>query len=65
MNPYLKRGLTWALMMYIMMVFISPLIFNGKLTIQKALIGIPIWMIGGLGMAYLYKKTDSSAKKDK
>ena len=39
-------GLSWGFIMYIFMVFVPPFFSEGGLTLQKALIGIPIFASG-------------------
>ena len=52
---WLKLGLFWGLFMYITMTYIFPLINHEEITKTKMLIGIPFWLIGGLGFGYTMK----------
>ena len=59
-NPFsgygwVNMGLSWGFIMYIFMVFVPPFFSEGGLTLQKALIGIPIFAICGLGFGYSMK----------
>jgi hypothetical protein len=52
---WLKSGLLWGLFMYVAMTFIFPLIEQEQISRMKILIGIPIWLFGGLGFGYTMK----------
>jgi len=59
-NPYegrgwLKQGLRFGFFMYIFMTVVFPLISKEKIILNDLLIGIPIWIIGGLGFGYIMK----------
>ncbi len=59
-NPFegyawIKQGLYWGIWMYVLMTLLFPIINGEKLTFINALIGIPIWTIGGLGFGYTMK----------
>ena len=56
-NPYsgkgwVKYGITWAVFMYVLMTFIFPLLTNDPITEKGILLGIPIWLVGGLLFGY-------------
>jgi len=52
---WLKLGLLFALIMYVVMTILFPLIDNKEMTQRSLLIGIPIWLICGLGWGYWMK----------
>lgn len=52
---WLKIGLLWGLFMYLIMIFIFPLIQQEQITRLKILIGIPVWLLSGLGFGYIMK----------
>jgi len=59
-NPYegtgwLKQGLFFGVFMYVFMDIIFPLFSNEVLTKRDLLIGIPIWLIGGLVFGFIMK----------
>ena len=59
-NPYegrgwIRQGLYWGLLMWIMMAVIFPLIDGSGITVKTLLIGIPVWAVGGLGFGYTMK----------
>lgn len=60
-NAYQKggwiwQGFTWGLLMYITMTFLYPLFSDEPITWARALIGIPIWALAGLGFGYAMKQ---------
>lgn len=52
---WLKSGLFFGLFMFVTMQIIFPLIENKKITQKSILIGIPIWLICGLGWGLTMK----------
>ncbi len=46
---WLKEGLIFGLFMYVFNVILLPLLsYTDKITTRKLLVGIPVWLIGGL-----------------
>ncbi len=54
-KEWLKFGLSWGLFMYVMMTILFPLIEQEQITTKIILIGIPIWIIGGILLGYTMK----------
>jgi hypothetical protein len=52
---WLISGLLFGLFMYFAMTIIYPLITQQEITLRALLIGIPLWLIGGLGWGYTMK----------
>jgi hypothetical protein len=52
---WLKSGLFFGLFMYLIMIIVFPWIDGEEITQRKLLIGIPFWLIGGLGWGYIMK----------
>ena len=52
---WLRSGLIFGLLMYVTMSIIFPLIEREEITQKKLLIGIPIWLICGLGWGLTMK----------
>ncbi|WP_461637962.1 hypothetical protein [Labilibaculum euxinus] len=52
---WLKFGLSWGLLMYIITILIMPLINQAEITQRSLLTGIPLWLIGGLAWGYTMK----------
>lgn len=55
-KTWLKSGLLWGLFMFVSMVLIYPMIKGVEITQKSILIGIPLWLIGGLGWGYTMKR---------
>jgi hypothetical protein len=56
MKSWVKFGLVWGTFMFLMMNIVFPLIDGNSLTIKSFIIGIPIWLIGGLIFGYVSRK---------
>lgn len=59
-NPYsdknwVKSGLSFAVLMFILMTFILPLLINEEITWLTVGLGLIIWPIGGLAFGYWMK----------
>lgn len=52
---WLKSGLLFGLFMFVSMVIIYPFVKGDEITRKSILIGIPLWLIGGLGWGYTMK----------
>jgi len=52
---WIKLGLLWGVMMFIIITFGLPLIKQEEITGVNVLIGIPIWIISGLLFGYIMK----------
>jgi len=68
-NPYdgwgwLKQGLSFGFGMYVGMTIIFPLMMKEPITQKDLLIGIPFWLIGGLGFGYLMKLMTNKKEKN-
>lgn len=53
--PWLKIGIGWGGVMFILVTIIYPLIDGKEITLKMILIGIPIWTVAGLGFGYIMK----------
>jgi hypothetical protein len=48
-NIWIIEGLVWGIIMFLFMTFIYPFLISGELiTWKNVLIGIPIYLLGGL-----------------
>lgn len=52
---WLKSGLFFGTFMYVSMIIVFPLIDGEVITLRRMLIGIPVWLICGLGWGYIMK----------
>ena len=48
MKKWLKAGLVWGMMMFVIMTLVYPYFNNEIITIKKVLIGLVLWTIGGV-----------------
>jgi hypothetical protein len=51
-HKWIRHGLSWGVFMYLSTVFLFPLLRGKKITMMAVLIGIPLWIIGGLAFGY-------------
>jgi hypothetical protein len=47
-HKWIRVGLLWGLFMYLFNVLLFPLLRGEKITLAGIVIGIPLWIIGGL-----------------
>ncbi len=52
---WLKSGLGFGLIMYVSLIIAFPLIKEEEITQRNLLLGLPFWIIGGLGWGYTMK----------
>jgi hypothetical protein len=63
---WLVSGLLFGLFMFIAIEILYPLIAEHEITLRALLIGIPLWLIGGLGWGYTMKiMMDKIERKNK
>ena len=48
MKKWLKAGLVWGMMMFVIMTFIYPYFNNKEITTKSIVIGFILWTIGGV-----------------
>lgn len=60
MKKWVRSGLVWGGVLYILTMVVFPLFDHERFTLTKILLGIPLWIITGLIIGYLLKgkKTD-------
>lgn len=49
---WLATGIVWGVVMYALVNFVIPLVSQQPVTTKAMLIGIPIWLLGGLAYGY-------------
>ncbi len=55
MKKWVRSGLVWGGILYIITMIIFPLIDHEQFTVTKILLGIPLWIVVGLIIGYLLK----------
>ncbi len=59
-NNWIKKGLFFGLFMFFGIVIFFPLISpTEEITVRKLLLGIPVWIFGGLLYGYAFYKVSS------
>ncbi|GGB75426.1 hypothetical protein GCM10007424_14200 [Flavobacterium suaedae] len=56
MKKWVRSGLVWGVSFYLITIIIIPLMNNEDLSSYKLLVGIPLWIITGLAVGYLFDK---------
>lgn len=56
MKKWVRSGLVWAGIMYIIAMIAFPLLDGERLSLNKILLGIPFWIVVGLIIGYLFDK---------
>lgn len=54
-RDYLKSGLYFGIFMLVSMGIIYPLIYGKEITLKSIVIGVPLWIIGGVASEYTMK----------
>jgi membrane protein DedA with SNARE-associated domain len=56
MKKWVRSGLIWAGILYIITMIIFPLIDHESFDLEKLMLGIPLWAVVGLIIGYLFEK---------
>lgn len=58
-------GIAWGVIMYVLMTFIVPIIGidDSPITLEKSLISIPVWLLGGLLFGFVMQKINTKYPK--
>jgi len=66
MKKWVRSGLVWGGILYVITMVLFPLIDREKFDITKILLGIPLWIVTGLTIGYLFdkKKRQRQQKKE-
>lgn len=59
---WLKVGFSWAGLMYILSIFINPLITGEEINKWLIIIGIPVWTLGGFCLTYVLQNLNWQIK---
>ncbi|MEE1898847.1 hypothetical protein GN157_10535 [Flavobacterium rakeshii] len=62
MKRWLRSGLVWGGVLYIIAMIIFPIIDGETLSYHKILFGIPFWIVVGLIIGYLFEKRKKHQK---
>lgn len=61
MKKWIKEGIAWGVIMFIMMMIIFPWIEGEEITLKRMLVGAPIWGAGGLFYGFLMSKVKADS----
>lgn len=53
---WIKTGLTWGAIMFVIMQIAYPLINSEEITLKSIVIGVLLWSIGGLSFGYTMRR---------
>lgn len=56
MKSWVKFGLIWGVFMGLMLTVVFPLLDGSEIHLNKILVSIPIWLVGGLLFGYVSRK---------
>ncbi|MDD7915799.1 hypothetical protein [Polaribacter ponticola] len=56
MKKWIKVGLIWAIIMFLLMVFVFPYFNNEEITKNGVLSGLIIWTLAGLVFGFVMRK---------
>lgn len=62
MKKWVRSGLIWGGILYILTMMIFPLLDGERLSWFKIIMGIPLWIITGLIIGYLFKNKKGKKK---
>ncbi|NDI98283.1 hypothetical protein GWA97_04265 [Flavobacterium sp. LaA7.5] len=65
MKKQVWLGLLWGVLLYTATMVLFPLIDGEKFSFYKLLMGIPLWLVVGLSISYLFNKKGKTAKTRK
>lgn len=56
MKKWVRSGLVWAGILYVITMGLFPMIDHERFDLEKLLLGIPLWAVVGLIIGYLFEK---------
>ena len=63
MKKWVRSGLVWAGILYIITMGFFPLIDHEGFNLEKLLLGLPLWAVVGLIIGYLFEKKPKRKKQ--
>ena len=61
MKNWVKKGLLWGAIGYVITMVLFPVIDGEDLSVTKLILGIPLWIIVGMALGYLIKGSKETA----
>jgi len=65
MKKWVRSGLVWAGILYVITMIFFPLFGHEHFTTEKLLMGLPLWALVGLILGYLFDKKPKSKNSKK
>ena len=65
MKNWVRSGLVWGGVLYIITMIAFPMLDGERLNTTKIIMGIPLWIVVGLTIGYLLKDRKKSKVKPK
>ncbi|WP_294821686.1 hypothetical protein [uncultured Flavobacterium sp.] len=65
MKKWVRSGLIWGGLLYVITMILFPLIDHEKFDTVKLLLGIPLWIVVGLTIGYLFGNKKKAVKTKK
>ena len=63
MKRWVRSGLVWGGIFYVVTMILFPLIDHERFNVTKILLGIPLWIVVGLTIGYLFDNKKKKAKR--
>lgn len=63
MKKWVRSGLVWAGILYIITMVLFPLIDHERFDLEKLLLGLPLWAVVGLMIGYLFERKKGKTKR--
>lgn len=65
MKDWLRSGLVYGGILYIFTIMLLPLMSGEKLSFFKIIMGIPLWIVTGIALGFIFKRNKPAKKKRK
>jgi hypothetical protein len=65
MKRWVRSGLVWAGILYVITMVLFPLFDHENFSWGKLLLGMPVWIVTGLALGFLFDKEAKKAKPGK
>jgi ABC-type polysaccharide/polyol phosphate export permease len=63
MKKWVRSGLVWAGILYIITMVLFPLVDHERFDLEKLLLGLPLWAVVGLMIGYLFERKKGKNKR--
>ncbi|MFP9113755.1 hypothetical protein ACLI1A_07415 [Flavobacterium sp. RHBU_3] len=63
MKKWIRSGLVWGGILYVITMIVFPLIDHENFDFEKLLLGLPLWALVGVVIGYLFEKKKKHTQK--